>query len=524
VTSLASDFANAIEEVVTKRKRREVEGSDFVRRYFNDPVAFSTELFEWPAGRSIYPYQERYFREVVDARRVAVRGPHGYGKTAGDAMLIWWFAVTREAAGIPWKVVTTAGGDRQLRRYLWPEIHLWRSKLRDVPGVATLRLLTQEIQGRYGLAFGASVTNPALIEGAHAAQLLFVFDEAKSIPGSVFDAAEGALSNDRGSGGEEAIAIATSTPGDEAGRFYEIHQRRKGLEDWRPFRVTKEEMIAAGRMSQAWADQRRAQWGEKSILYQTKVEGNFAKSSGARNVIPLSAVEAAVDRWNDWRDSGSKLEDAREVWGVDVGLGGIGRDPAARAIRRGDVITSVEVLPELRDHNELVGLLAPDARRRRVTVVADAINASGFIGRLREVAKEDFSVIAFNAGGKSEAKDETGELSFVNLRAEMWWGAREWLMPQGSVADSSAALPEDDTLTGELTTPEWWSTSSGKIQVEAKEDIARRLRSREDREDEGGSTNRADAVLMARMDHLGSGARDAVVSFGLRGGPRRGVF
>ena len=46
-----------------------------------------------------------------------------------------WFALTRDAAGIDWKCVTTAGAWRQLEYYLWPEIHKWVGRLNwDVIG------------------------------------------------------------------------------------------------------------------------------------------------------------------------------------------------------------------------------------------------------------------------------------------------------------------------------------------------------------------------------------------------------
>jgi len=67
-----------------------------------------------------------------------------------------------------------------------------------------------------------------LIEGAHAESLLYIFDESKSIAAPVFDAAEGAFA-----GPGEVFALAQSTPGEPSGRFYDIHARASGLEDWR---------------------------------------------------------------------------------------------------------------------------------------------------------------------------------------------------------------------------------------------------------------------------------------------------
>jgi hypothetical protein len=61
---------------------------------------------------------------------LAVRGPHGLGKTTVNAIAVLWFALTRDAAGIDWKAATTAGAWRQLEYYLWPEIHKWARRLR----------------------------------------------------------------------------------------------------------------------------------------------------------------------------------------------------------------------------------------------------------------------------------------------------------------------------------------------------------------------------------------------------------
>jgi hypothetical protein len=65
----------------------------------------------------------------------------------------------------------------------------------------------------------------------------------------------------------------------------------------------------------------------------------------------------------------------------------------------------------------------------------------------------------------------------------MWWAMRELLDP---AFEPDVAIPRDDQLIGELTAPKWDETASGKIKVESKEEIRKRL----DR-----STDLADAVL-----------------------------
>jgi hypothetical protein len=58
----------------------------------------------------------------------------------------------------------------------------------------------------------------------------------------------------------------------------------------------------------------------------------------------------------------------------------------------------------------------------------------------------------------------------VNLRAELWCALRDW------IDALDCKLPPDDVLTGELTIPRYKFASSGKIQIESKEDMHKRVK------------------------------------------------
>lgn len=117
----------------------------------------------------------------------------------------------------------------------------------------------------------------------------------------------------------------------------------------------------------------------------------------------------------------------------------------------------------------------------RAIVDTDGLGA-GVTDRLRE---QGYEVVAFHAGSKSGRRDRSGELGFLNLRAEAWWSFREALDP---AFESKIELPPDDILIGDLTTPHWTITSSSRVQIEGKQEIRRRL---------GRSPDRADAVVQA---------------------------
>ena len=81
--------------------------------------------------------------------------------------------------------------------------------------------------------------------------------------------------------------------------------------------------------------------------------------------------------------------------------------------------------------------------------------------------------------------DRSGELGFVNRRSAAWWGLRELLDP---ATEAELAIPPDDLLTGDLVSPTWRPTSAGRIVVEGKDGIRKRL---------GRSTDHGDAVVQA---------------------------
>ena len=101
-----------------------------VLTYTHDPERFVLECFQWPAGEGPSGYQREILRELKGRKRLAIRGPHGLGKTALAAWVVLWFALTRDASGTgDWKAVITASAWRQLSHYLAPEIHKWSRRL-----------------------------------------------------------------------------------------------------------------------------------------------------------------------------------------------------------------------------------------------------------------------------------------------------------------------------------------------------------------------------------------------------------
>lgn len=459
-------------------RRFEIKGA---KRYLRDPVGFAEDCIVWPAGQGLTNYQREILQKLNDERRVAVRGPHGLGKTTTNAIGALWFATTREACEIDWKVITTAGAWRQLEFFLWPEIHKWAGRLRwDVlnrdPFDQVSELQVLNLKGASGAASAVATSRKELIEGAHADHILYIFDESKAIANDIFDAAEGAFSGDGAQAGVEAYALAQSTPGPSQGRFYDIHKKKPGLEDWAVRHVTVEEAIKAKRISRAWVDQRLRQWGEESALFANRVLGEF-HSSSEDSVIPLWWYELAVERWHEWVERGRPEPAGLKVNGVDVARGG--RDLTVIAERQGYVVLRLHELV-IADTVKVADATQALAPHQTDLHVVDVIGVgAGVVDTLRNRKQ---NVIAFNASRKNKMRDRSGELKFYNNRAAMWWTLREALDP---AFNPTLCLPEHEQLAAELSTPKYEVRAGGVILVESKDDVRKRL---------GHSTDFADAV------------------------------
>lgn len=488
----------ALEHDQARQAREDESLRERHARWRVDPAAFAVEAFRWPEGKELRGPQRRALRALAKDRRLALRSLHGVGKTGTAAFAVLWFACTREWAGDDWKCPTTASAWRQLEKFLWPEIHKWARCLRwDLVGLRPWRkgreLLDMAIKLDHGEAFAAASDDPAKLEGAHADQLLYVFDESKAIPPATFSAAEGAFSNAGTDTRAEAFALMLSTPGPPAGRFYDVCRRAAGTEDWTVQRITVDEAIAECGVSREWVEQRRRDWGEESALFQNRVLGEFFADE-ADTVIPLAWVEAANDRWHELR---GRADCQRRVTHVGVDVARYGVDDTVVISMAGDFVGQ-PYRPGAGNTQFLASRILPligTAKYGPVGVVdADNIGAGlydelaatpvmGDVGTLAE------RVHAFRGGMRSDWVDRSGQLRFANLRAAAWWHLRDMLDPR---LGSTLALPPDDRLTGDLTAPRW-RESAGRILIESKDDLRSRI---------GRSTDTGDAMVYAAWGRL----------------------
>jgi len=448
---------------------------EYIQKYSHDPLQWVEDFVDI----SLPKYHIKTLIKIRDGiRKIAIFGPHGLGKSVLAALIVLWGGSTAADC----KVITTASAWRQLEEYLWPEIHKWAShvnweKIRNAGGPVGIRLLTLECHfSDFSKGFAVASDNPVTIEGAHAERIIYIFDESKSIPGKTWESAEGAFSTLG-----DHLHIALSTPGDPSGVFYSICSRAKGYEKWGIQHVSLREAVRAGRMSMEWAREKREQWGRDNPVYQNRVWGIFAKDSEDA-VIPLSWIYAAVQRWYAWQDAGSKVE----------GDFCIGADTAGRGVdktkfyhRHGRVVTKIDSYGKSRPM-ELAGKLKNGMGSDGTTNIDVSYGeGAGTADRLCEFQGFESRVNGINFGAGTDRTDKSGLLGFANIRAALYWNMREILDPDSGY---DACLPDEPLLIGDLAAVRRKTRSDGKILLESKEDLKKRI---------GRSTDDGDACCMA---------------------------
>jgi hypothetical protein len=478
---LEAGWLDGLDESIAKSSKTDYAG---FKEYYKDlPDQFILDIIDWDKVsvkneeyRGPTDYQIEIAVQLPIQLRASVRGPHGLGKSALAAWLILWFALTRD--GSDWKVVTTASAWRQLIKYLWPEVHKWSRLLRwdkigREPFSENKELHSLKIKLRTGEAFAVASNKPETIEGAHADHILYIFDESKTIPDATWDSVEGALSTDT-----EVLFLCISTPGPPLGRFYDIQARKKGYHDWWVRHVKKQELFDAGRMRKDWAENRKIQWGARDDRYLNRVEGEFAANAESA-IIPLYWVEMANERWYEKFENGGFGKTERIS--VDVGRT---HDKTVWALKAGEDIADFVEKGRM-DTTEIAGELKNELRADpELDVIIDIIGMG--VG-IFDMCREEFPyrTYSFVASEGTYFTDRTEKLKFNNTRSAAWWQLREMLNP---IYNPTLALPPNDELIGELTTPTWRTMQGGRIQIETKEQIKKRI----DR-----STNFADTVVAA---------------------------
>lgn len=430
------------------------QGRWLAREDILDPAEFARKAM----GARLYPKQGEILRAVASRPRVSVAGANGTGKDFAAAVAaVWWLVNFPKST-----VVVTAPTFRQVNDIVFAEIRSamrrkrvanpWGFKAFRRPHIVDLSdrdqhfaigISAPESVGGYGMSLGRGV------QGYHSPNQLVIVSEAHGVEASHFEAMRRL---------NPACVLMTGNPFSSSGEFYDSHHDKRRLYATIRLSAFDTPNLQPGAPLRGWpqfpgmvsrmdVENRKAEWGEESPLYQSGVLGEF----------PEGVDDAVVPRWAVERAAGASVEPSGKVV-VACDVARFGRDRTVAVLRQGG---RARILwkEQGRDTMHLAGRLGAYIRDHRVDllVVDDAGVGGGVVDRLNEVGAGRTRLAAFNGG----ARARNPEL-YANATSEAWMKMRDWFMA------GDADIEPDQDLMRQLWSRDYGYQSDRRIILESK--------------------------------------------------------
>jgi hypothetical protein len=430
---------------------------------------------------------------IAENRDCGVESGTGTGKTYLLACVILWALATHENA----LVVTAAPKEDQLLKNVWKEVgKLWPRFERHFPqaqlqsGRILMRPDASERDAWTAFAFvagvGADEEAAQKAAGFHSAYMFWITEETPGMHQAIMNT----IQNTRTGSRNPQLAVGNPDHrNDPLHRFctkpWVEHVRISAYDH--PNIVCGREVIP-GAVSRQSIERRADEYGRGSRLYESRVRG-ISPAEAEDSLIKWEWCVAAAERYND-----PSFREGPPALGVDVANSESG-DRGAKARWQGACLTEVPDFP-CPDANVLGAEVVAEARAAgidprhvgvdSVGVGAGTVNEAKRLGfKVRDLSGARKAVPGFvpEVSGEHD-EDELAEVPrdpsaprprvieaerYANLRSQVWYRMREDLR-LGLIA-----LPYDESLFQDLTTPTY-TTQNGKIVVESKESMVKRLK------------------------------------------------
>jgi hypothetical protein len=379
--------------------------------------------------------------------RVAVSSGHGIGKSALVSMIIDWGMSTCEDC----KVILTANTGTQLATKTVPEVHKWFGRSINAHWwemkATSITVRDPEHSKLWRMdAIPWSTNNTEAFAGAHnkGKRIILIFDEASAIEDSVWEVAEGALTDEE----TEIIFLAFGNPTKNTGRFRECFGSFKHR--WKTFQIDSRTVEGTNKAEIAkWIED----YGEDSDFVRVRVRGEFPRA-GSSQFIASDIVAAAR------KGHAEGFHTMPKVLSVDVARFGddqtvIGTRQGRKALILGKYrgLDTVQVAERT---IEWMGKEAPDA----TVIDGDGLGA----GVVDQIRFRGFGQRLFEFHGGVAANDAA---AYFNRSAECWGAMRDWLA-------AGAEIPDDPELGSQLESRQYGFSNKGQIQLEKKIDMKSR--------------------------------------------------
>lgn len=489
-------------------------------KWFKDITAFARDVFDvhlWWGQRRIV--------DIVSTEsaaghvfRIAIRSGHKCGKSMVLAIIAIWWALMFDRG----RVIITAPSARQIRDTLWREIkglyHRAQERLAElgIEGGIGGRLFEVPSAGwkfeDQTEILGFSTNQPERMAGTSGPNILYLVDEASGVGEAIFEAIDG----NRAGGGS---MVMFSNPTQSSGYFFDAFHSKKEL--WyrvhlssaQTPNVLAKRKVIPGIAEYGWVLERQAEYGpayQDDMRYQVRVAGDFPSASSQQvitarelrmgKVVFLNFVAALMqnktafetDDYTTKERFYSQIARDKEhyryimsawcsrhtghplVLGVDPAW--YGDDRTAIFLRRGPRMFPPGVCTKFDGHAvaDLVLQYVETYRwgideRPIVMVDVNGIGASAY-DTLRKA--KVIRVVGINSQHQPSAKrykrPGADPNEYRDLRAELAFGAKAWLREGGGF------VPNDE-LERELVAPQYFIDGMGRICIEKKDEIKKRL-------------------------------------------------
>ncbi len=484
----------------------------------NDWNKFAYEVLKASLDRD----QQKILSAIQTDRRVSVRSGTSRGKdhVAAVASLCFLYLTPRMVEGElveNTKVINTAPTGRQIRNIMIPEITRLFNKAKVLPGtILADGIRFEEYKEWFLTGFKASDTNIEAWSGLHAANIMVVVSEASGLSDVAFDSIEGILHGNSRLlmvfNPNVAVGAAFKSTRSELYTKFKLNDlNAPNVVNYRRMlkgEITEDQykqLYIPGQVDYQWISERlqlpgwvteinREEFDESKYdfeweghyyrpgdLFRIKVLGEFA-SEGDSALIPLYWIEEAFRRFSEMEGHVRNQIKNSQKLKIGQDVAGLGRDDSVKIERYGSLVDSIETMAnDSKDqtiHMQIAGILKSrldqDRQLKQMDNYAfvDTIGeGAGVQSRLVEQGYNNAVSTKFSENATG-LKDETGYLEFQNMRAYLFWKVREALNPN---SDQPLAIPYNSKLLEEATSVIWKFNSNGKIQIESKEEITKRL-------------------------------------------------
>jgi len=511
--SLITQIQIAAEAELELRKRRQERLNNYIIQkdfykshpleYFHERLGIPPETINWqllPEYKNhIWDGTPNPLVKILEAilnwKWVGVESATGTGKTFLGALIVFWFLECYDNS----IVVTTAPKQDQLTLHIWKEISKLYPRFNKGELISLKLRMNPDKDDWVAVGFVAGVKanedSATKAQGFHAEHMLIILEETPGIPQQIITAFQNTCS------APHNLIIAFGNPDHQLDNLHKFcmqdnveYIRISGYDH--PNVVLNNPGFIPGAISLIGIKRIISKYGPEHPLTLSRTRG-ISPSQAQDALIRLEWCHAAVMRYKELLIE-NKIDELKikgnYALGVDVADSETG-DKAAIAEGKGNVLLSVDDF-QCNDSNQL-GKRDVYLRMKAKNIEPNHVGIDGVgVGAGTVNALKELNLKIVNLKGNEAPIRHRGEEDFNNLRSQMWWQMRE------DLRNDLIAIPDDEELIADLVTPKF-TIKNGKITVESKEDIKKRL---------GRSPNKGDAAVYWNWVRTGRNIPAKIVS------------